>query len=268
MNIIKPDIIWSPFNDDDFILVTNSIVLYKITSFKNRNNNKFELIGTIDKYQSEKIVAWYPDIDIAYPTIAIHETNQNKIHLYSFMSSDSGSVDNDLTILELDTDRKSYKLQWNATKSNYLGASFEKVTGASSVLIWDAFRSTNPLYELAEFNCCYSFEWLPDNSDILFTASNDKTISIYDLRTGTMPCQRITSEYTKGFTIDPKNTTRAVSFDNNKIAIWDLRNLSNQTIPIDYLEEEYPIKKLQFCPSRPNRLGNHYHFMVFFSNNF
>ena len=44
----------------------------------------------------------------------------------------------------------------------------------------------------------------------------------------------------------------------NKIAVWDLRKLSNLPVlkePVLYIEEPKPIKKIEFCPSKAGRLA-------------
>ena len=115
---------WNTFHmpigsNDEFIVNGNGIQFYKITDFDSSSNawilwkktpsplpaNNFfpkdrnridsnlllsdktyaKLIGSINNYQSPKLLAWYP-FEIGYDIIALHESNQNQIKLLSVSS--------------------------------------------------------------------------------------------------------------------------------------------------------------------------------------
>ena len=56
----------------------------------------------------------------------------------------------------------------------------------------------------------------------------------------------VNTKYVNGFTIDPAaNGFSAVSFGENVVALWDLRNF---TKPLDLIDQETNIVKTQWCP--------------------
>ena len=120
-NSSKSDIYlkWSPYMDDEFILVGNSILFYKIFSYEPLNgiilmiefnfksiliyhnikvksrieNNIFisdntyaKIFASINNYPNTKLVSWYPNtgpsgLNIGLYTLALHEFNDNQIKI-------------------------------------------------------------------------------------------------------------------------------------------------------------------------------------------
>jgi hypothetical protein len=98
------DLICSPFNDTEFIHVSNDIKLYNIISYSSLNDDHdydSDNIHNINfkKYSSTlfyvfllffdhfscKIVAWYPNLDYRNDMIAMHQLNDDKIKILSFV---------------------------------------------------------------------------------------------------------------------------------------------------------------------------------------
>lgn len=264
-------LLWSPFNDDEFILYGNNILFYKITGFDgsfNRNridsnlfvsdNSYAKLVGSINNYQSQKLLSWYPS-EIGYNNyhlIALHEINQDQIRLLSLSSFNSSEnlADNEINILKIEHARVSNQLKWQPIlQSSLLGLGCEQYEDASSIYIFDIHRPNKHVYELNEFSSCYSLCWHPENRDILFAGVASQNISLFDFRASSNAAEQVATSYIREFSIDPKNTYRAISCENNRIAIWDLRKFSCG--PVGSMEEQKSIKSIQFCPAKADRLA-------------
>ncbi|CAF0718217.1 unnamed protein product [Brachionus calyciflorus] len=257
---------WSPLVEEDFILVGNAVNFYHLTSvdtsFKNRNENNFnvsestcaKLIGSISNYPKEKIIAWYPSIDFGPYMIALLEADSNQIRMIRLF--DQENRPNVIPSLNIGSSKKCNQMEWNPIKTTLLGLGFNKFESQNSICIWDlGYQSNAPLYQLDEYDTCYSFAWNPQSSEVLF-ASSENRLSLFDLRIGLKPIESLKTEFIHEFSIDQKNSYIAASHDgNNKIALWDLRKVRDSKKPIDFIDESKQIKKIQFCPSRSNRLA-------------
>ncbi|RNA42728.1 WD repeat-containing mio [Brachionus plicatilis] len=253
---------WSPLVDEDFILVGNSVNFYRLTSidntFKNRNENNIfvsestcaRLIGSINGNSKQKMISWHP---FSNPyMIALFENDSSQIRIIRMFDHEERPT---IPLLNVGTSRKCNQIEWNPTKSSYLGLGFDKTENSSSICIWDLGGvSINPAYQLDETGTCFSFSWNFQMSDILF-ASFENRLSIFDLRVSCKPIESLKTDYIHGFSIDPINSFKAASFNQNKIALWDLRKVRDYKEPVDFIEESKPIKSIQFCPSKSNRLA-------------
>lgn len=253
----KVDLISSPFNDREFIYVNNDIILYKIVPldeyYKLHPSSSLDqfpcdIVSRIIKYQSSnKTVSWYPGQGNEH-LISLHESNSNKIRLFSISNYNSST--NLETSLDLDKPRNSGILQWNQSK--YLASGFESLTSMKSIFIWDiSQQNSKPIFELDEVESCNSIAWHPDNPEILYTGIVYQYVSLFDIRKGVKCVESINTEFIHGFSIDVKDPKFAASYFENKIAFWDLRKFQE---PIGFSEFQMKIRKIQFSPSSKNRL--------------
>ena len=60
------------------------------------DNTYAKLFGSINNYTNNKVVSWYPGIDIGFYALALHETNNSKIKVLSLSSDDSNQNDSEL----------------------------------------------------------------------------------------------------------------------------------------------------------------------------
>ncbi len=264
-------LLWSPFKDDEFILYGNNILFYKITGFDssfNRNrvdsnlfvsdNSYAKLVGSINNYQGQKLLSWYPS-EIGYNNyhlIALHEMNQDQIRLLSLSSFNSSEnlADNEINILKMEHARVSNQLKWQPIwQSSLLGLGCEEYEDASSIYIFDINRPNKHVYELSEFSSCLSLCWHPENSDILFAGVASQNISLFDFRVGSGAAETVHTGFVRAFSIDPKNAYRAVSHEGARIAVWDLRKFGCG--PVGLMEEQKAVKCMQFCPAKADRLA-------------
>ncbi len=113
-------------------------------------------------------------------------------------------------------------------------------------------------YETGSSETSNSLNWDPFDSNILLAGLNGKSLKIFDTKIKAKALASVNTKLVYNFCKDTSpngNQDQAVSFYENMIALWDLRMFKE---PVNYMNEEDTILKIQWCQRR-------YSTLIFFS---
>ncbi|CAF0839136.1 unnamed protein product [Brachionus calyciflorus] len=144
------DLVWSPFNSDEFIAYANDICLFKIRKMSNDTEFGFsdvDLIANYGENSNPKQVSWYLGSD--HPNFYAVSLSNYKIQLISYNSKNeqkSFQINKEFAFKQV---RQCTHLVWNSKQTNILAGGFEKVRNEHSILVWDIRgNSTLPINKL------------------------------------------------------------------------------------------------------------------------
>ncbi|XP_025096511.1 GATOR complex protein MIOS-like isoform X2 [Pomacea canaliculata] len=112
---------------------------------------------------------------------------------------------------------------------------------------------TKPYLEIGPGETSSSFSWFPQTPRSFVTGMNNRYLRIYDLRDTTRP--RLTTQQPRtvsGVCVDSLSTNRLASFGETQVAVWDTRMFDR---PILTLQENKPVSKISWCPTRAGMLS-------------
>ncbi|GAB1607536.1 complex MIOS [Argonauta hians] len=274
MSICKWDVCWSNSNHDNFIMCGTSVTQYRVENNANLGHNQMvkavplsPTTRAIPLYtclssdvQFMKCVALYPRPD--YPNLLAIGQVIGKILLTNL--GDARNCDLAGKEFAQRHTRQCNYLAWNPIESNLLAAGFEKNRHDGCIAIWDvnskcaessmslerkhyvANEVTKPYLDIGISEFSTSFCWQPMESKT-FVAGVNKCLRVYDIRESTKPQLSTSTKALYGISIDPLFPNRVVSFTENQVFIWNLRNLDDPEFTISELK---PVQKVSWCPTR------------------
>nr|XP_009861787.1 GATOR complex protein MIOS isoform X1 [Ciona intestinalis]XP_026694876.1 GATOR complex protein MIOS isoform X1 [Ciona intestinalis] len=257
------DISFNPHDENVFAFLNNSVYFYQVDDNEDLKKNKDfhpKIVSSEDL--DVKCFAWNPSTDYKN-LIALGQLN-GKAALKYLGSNDKS------TVFCPKHSRSCNVLAWSRVNPTRLAMGLDKHRNASSLLIWDLnikntehqstkttpnieSRSTHalkPFLEIAQSDAVNSLVWINKvSANSLIAGHGMKYLKVYDIRT--QPNQPASSpvnhKATMGLCVNPLQEIRVASFNENTVALWDLRSFSK---PISTFNVEHNISKIEWSPTR------------------
>ncbi|XP_078482788.1 GATOR2 complex protein MIOS isoform X2 [Ciona intestinalis] len=262
-SVATMDVSFNPHNENVFALLNNSVYFYQLEDKEDLKKIKDlhpKIISSEDL--DVKCFAWNPSPDYKN-LIALGQLN-GKATLKYLGSNDKS------TVFCPKHSRPCNALAWSRVNPTRLAMGLDKHRNASSLLIWDLnikntehqstkttsnieSRSTHaskPFLEIAQSDAVNSLVWINKvSANSLIAGHGMKYLKVYDIRT--QPNQPASSpvshKATMGLCVNPLQEIRVASFNENTVALWDLRSFSK---PISTFNVQHNISKIEWSPTR------------------
>ncbi|ELU15458.1 hypothetical protein CAPTEDRAFT_157856 [Capitella teleta] len=238
----KADILWSPNQDDKFLIFGSELALYKVDNKRDEASLKgmkisdehwanLICVNSSPENQYMKCLAWYPHKE-PDNMIAVGLAN-GKVLLQSFAKGGSADPQNLIGREFVPKHaRPCNYLAWHPTMPNLLAQGLEKYRADCCTLVWDIntkYESSlssdmrkysasgldtmapKPYIELGHSETSLSFAWFP-TAPFFVTGMNNKFLRIYDLRDITRPQSIAYTKNVYGIKVDPHFNHRLASF--------------------------------------------------------
>jgi len=185
---------------------------------------------------------------------------------------------NDLPILAWhEHTREAFSVDWsNIKKDLFISSSWD-----GTVKLWSPERPRSISTIQAHTSCVYQALWSPHQPDVLATCSTDGTLKIFDLRAPAFVPGNFTTPVTAAALTVPASGTEVLTLDWNKyrtfvlasggvdkvLRVWDCRMVKlgpeaanapgvGGVCESQLIGHEWAIRKLQWCPHRPDLLAS------------
>jgi len=277
---MKVDVQWSPTDDDMFITHSTAINLYQAKDLEVTNDQSSQEIRSTDRSKiihistyadlqmKPTVISWCPRPE-SRNVLAVAQANTGKIGIIGFDSSGH----DDLVGKEfyMRPNRLTNYLSWNPLAKQYIAEGFERKGNEPSVVIWDINSTASvevdrtsrhsfsespclkPFAELGNGESSSSFSWFPNDEKSFIVGFASKHIKLYDLRESSKPRLETGSRCVSGLCVEPLDHQRLASFNENQVAIWDLRSFDR---PISMIcTEKKEILKICWHPKKLGMLS-------------
>ena len=120
-------------------------------------------------------------------------------------------------------------------------------------MFWDlAHHTASDLVEAQITESCSSMDWFRSGTSLAVGLAG-KSLKIFDPRLHKPAISSSTTRATDGVRVDPSSDFRVAGHVDNQIQIWDTRNFDK---PVVTLEQERPVSRISWCPTRPGLLAS------------
>lgn len=281
MSSSRLEVNWSPYHANKFFTWGNDISLYEVKFSKEQHkqadipiseNTSARLLATNSNYRFVKCIDVYPKSESDL-LLAVGQAN-GKVSLTTFGPSIFDTVG--LAGIELNPryPRQCNTVKWNPTESNLLASGYEKHRSDHSILIWDVLKGPadyrsysshssvlglqntdyiRPVMEIGLSDIAHSISWFNQSPHVLVVGVNNKNLKVLDIREVTGAIYSQTTKAVFGVEVAPYDDNYVVSFGDNQIAVWDIRNLDKSIL---LLTQSKIVSKVSWCPTRRNLLGS------------
>ncbi|XP_055353285.1 GATOR complex protein MIOS-like [Paramacrobiotus metropolitanus] len=276
------DIRWSPYEENLFVkLAADIVTLYQVENYPDGPltaqsvmlSNRTHACPVVSSNASVcvRCLDWCPTFE--FGRLLSAGTANGKVVIVGFQQDSSGR-DSFRTLQNKEFAPRYLRpcncVAWNATDPNLIAAGLDRYKNDHSLFVYDIFTSVtslggsgsrddsrvdNETKAVVEFGAgehVASCSWFHNKTKTLLTGFLGKGLKVYDIRESSKQPRGNTAKQVYGACSDPFGEYRLASFQDNQIAIWDLRNFDKFVVCQDVHK---PVAQIAWSPTRYGLLG-------------